>query len=100
MRPLFFRAVPRLPLLVTYWLGEDEFPSNAKILFDSNSGEPPADRCLCHPGQYAGIADHAKPPGRLVRQSTAANKKSLRLKNTFSDMRVQFQSQAQKIVVK
>lgn len=29
-----FAALPRIPLLVTYWLGEDEFPSAAKVLFD------------------------------------------------------------------
>ena len=29
-----FAALPRVPLLVTYWLGEDEFPSTSKVLFD------------------------------------------------------------------
>jgi hypothetical protein len=29
-----FAALPRVPLLVTYWQGEDEFPSTSKILFD------------------------------------------------------------------
>jgi hypothetical protein len=29
-----FTALPRIPLLVTYWLGEDEFPSASKVLFD------------------------------------------------------------------
>ena len=29
-----FLALPTVPLCVTYWLGEDEFPSNCKVLFD------------------------------------------------------------------
>jgi hypothetical protein len=29
-----FAALPRLPLLVTYWQGEDEIPSASKVLFD------------------------------------------------------------------
>jgi hypothetical protein len=32
-----FMALPRVPLLVTYWAGEDEFPASAKILFDSSA---------------------------------------------------------------
>jgi hypothetical protein len=30
-------ALPRLPLLVTYWLGDEDFPSSCKILFDSSA---------------------------------------------------------------
>lgn len=30
-----FRGLPRVPLLVSYWLGDEEFPSACKILFDS-----------------------------------------------------------------
>jgi hypothetical protein len=29
-----FAGLPNVPLLVTYWQGEDEFPSSAKVLFD------------------------------------------------------------------
>jgi hypothetical protein len=29
-----FAGLPRVPLLVTYWQGEEEFPSTSKILFD------------------------------------------------------------------
>ena len=29
-----FQALPRVPLLVTYWLGDEDFPSSCKILFD------------------------------------------------------------------
>jgi len=31
-----FQALPRLPLLVTYWLGDEDFPSSCKILFDES----------------------------------------------------------------
>jgi hypothetical protein len=30
-----FRGLPRMPLVLAYWLGEDEFPSTSKVLFDS-----------------------------------------------------------------
>jgi hypothetical protein len=33
-RSFFFQALPRVPLIVTYWLGDDDFPSSCKILFD------------------------------------------------------------------
>lgn len=32
-----FQALPRVPLILAYWLGEDEFPSNCKVLFDSET---------------------------------------------------------------
>jgi hypothetical protein len=32
-----FTALPRLPLLVNYWLGDEDFPSSCKILFDSSA---------------------------------------------------------------
>jgi hypothetical protein len=32
-----FRPLPRVPLLATYWLGDDDFPSSCKILFDSSA---------------------------------------------------------------
>lgn len=31
-----FYALPRLPLLVNYWCGDEDFPSSCKILFDSS----------------------------------------------------------------
>lgn len=41
-----FQPLPRVPLLVTYWLGEDEFPPSAKILFDSSArSHLPIDVC-------------------------------------------------------
>jgi hypothetical protein len=32
-----FQALPRLPLLATYWLGDEDFPSSCKILFDGSA---------------------------------------------------------------
>src|SRR5262245_59327509 len=29
-----FQPLPQVPLLVTYWLGDEDFPSSCKILFD------------------------------------------------------------------
>lgn len=41
-----FQALPRVPLMVTYWLGDDEFPSSCKILFDSSASHYlPIDGC-------------------------------------------------------
>jgi hypothetical protein len=30
-----FHGFPRMPLILAYWLGEDDFPSTCKVLFDS-----------------------------------------------------------------
>jgi hypothetical protein len=41
-----FTPLPRIPLLMTYWLGEDEFPCSARILFDRSAGSQlPIDVC-------------------------------------------------------
>lgn len=41
-----FYALPRLPLLVNYWCGDEDFPSSCKILFDrSVSHYLPTDVC-------------------------------------------------------
>jgi hypothetical protein len=32
-----FQALPRVPLLATYWLGDEDFPSSCKILFDESA---------------------------------------------------------------
>jgi hypothetical protein len=41
-----FAALPRVPLLVTYWQGEEEFPSTSKILFDPTAtNHLPIDVC-------------------------------------------------------
>ena len=41
-----FQSLPRVPLLVTYWLGDEDFPSSCKILFDAAAGHYlPTDAC-------------------------------------------------------
>jgi hypothetical protein len=41
-----FEALPRVPLLLVYWLGDDEFPPRAHILFDESAGHHlPVDAC-------------------------------------------------------
>jgi hypothetical protein len=30
-----FQVLPRMPLVLAYWVGEEEFPSTCKVLFDS-----------------------------------------------------------------
>jgi hypothetical protein len=32
-----FQALPRVPLMLTYWLGDADFPSSCKILFDESA---------------------------------------------------------------
>lgn len=32
-----FQALPRVPMMVTYWLGDEDFPSSCKILFDASA---------------------------------------------------------------
>jgi hypothetical protein len=33
-----FRPLPRVPMAVVYWQGDDEFPPNASVLFDASAG--------------------------------------------------------------
>jgi hypothetical protein len=41
-----FQALPRVPVLVTYWLGDEDFPSSCKILFDESASHYlPIDAC-------------------------------------------------------
>jgi hypothetical protein len=32
-----FQALPRVSLMITYWLGDEDFPSSCKILFDASA---------------------------------------------------------------
>ena len=41
-----FQALPRVPLMLTYWLGDEEFPSSCKVLFDESASHyVPIDAC-------------------------------------------------------
>jgi hypothetical protein len=41
-----YQALPRVPLLVVYWLGDEDFPPNSQILFDAAvSHHMPTDAC-------------------------------------------------------
>lgn len=41
-----FQPLPRVPLMVTYWLGDEDFPSSCKILFDESANHYlPIDAC-------------------------------------------------------
>jgi hypothetical protein len=41
-----FQALPRVPLLVVYWLGDEDFPPNSQILFDAAiDHHMPTDAC-------------------------------------------------------
>ena len=41
-----FEAFPRVPLMLTYWLGDEAFPSSCKVLFDESASHYlPVDGC-------------------------------------------------------
>ena len=41
-----FQALPHVPLMLTYWLGDEDFPSSCKVLFDASvSHYLPIDAC-------------------------------------------------------
>ncbi len=41
-----FQALPRVPLVAAYWLGDEDFPPSARILFDESAGHHlPTDAC-------------------------------------------------------
>src|SRR5687768_14904079 len=49
-----FQALPRLPLMVTYWLGDADFPSSSKIPFDEAACHYlPIDACAVLGGMLA-----------------------------------------------
>ena len=60
------QALPNLPMLVTYWLGDEDFPSSCKILFDSSATHYlPIDGCAFAGSMLAGKLrrPNASPPG-------------------------------------
>jgi len=41
-----FQALPKVPLMLTYWLGDEDFPSSCKVLFDESASHYlPIDAC-------------------------------------------------------
>ena len=41
-----FQALPRVPLMLMYWLGDEDFPSSCKVLFDESASHYlPVDGC-------------------------------------------------------
>ena len=49
-----FQALPRVPLMVTYWIGDEDFPSSCKILFDGSACHYlPIDACAVLDGMLA-----------------------------------------------
>jgi len=49
-----FQALPPVPLMVTYWLGDEDFPSSCKILFDESACHYlPVDACAILGGMLA-----------------------------------------------
>lgn len=57
------QALPNLPMLVTYWLGDEDFPSACKILFDSSATHYlPIDGCAIAGSMLAGKLRSPKSP--------------------------------------
>ncbi len=49
-----FPALPRVPLLLTYWLGDEDFPSTCNVLFDAHATHYlPIDACAVLGGLLA-----------------------------------------------
>lgn len=50
-----FPALPRVPLLLAFWLGDEDFPSSCKVLFDSSATHYlPIDGCAILGSQLTG----------------------------------------------
>ena len=50
-----FAPLSRVPLQVVYWLGDEDFPSSCKILFDASATHYlPIDRCAILGSQLTG----------------------------------------------
>lgn len=50
-----FQALPRVPLLITFWLGDEDFPSSCKVLFDASATHYlPIDGCAILGSQLTG----------------------------------------------
>jgi len=57
-----FQAFPRLPLMLTYWLGDEDFPSSCKVLFDESASHYlPVDGCAILGSMLTQRIIHNKP---------------------------------------
>jgi len=56
-----FQALPKVPLMLTYWLGDEDFPSSCKALFDSSAAHYlPIDGCAILGSTLTGRVIRAK----------------------------------------
>ena len=56
-----FQALPRVPLMLTYWLGDEDFPSSCKVLFDESASHYlPIDACAILGSKLTRRLDMAK----------------------------------------
>jgi len=56
-----FQALPRVPLMLTYWLGDEDFPSSCKVLFDESASHYfPIDACAILGSMLTGRVIRAK----------------------------------------
>ncbi len=56
-----FQALPKVPLMLTYWLGDEDFPSSCKVLFDEFvSHYLPIDACAILGSTLTGRVIRAK----------------------------------------
>ena len=56
-----FQALPKVPLMLTYWLGDEDFPSSCKVLFDSSAAHYlPIDGCAILGSTLTGRVIRAK----------------------------------------
>jgi len=56
-----FQALPHVPLMLTYWLGDEDFPSSCKVLFDGSAGHYlPIDACAILGSMLTGRVIRAK----------------------------------------
>ncbi len=56
-----FQALPQVPLMLTYWLGDEDFPSSCKVLFDPSATHYlPIDGCAILGSTLTGRVIRAK----------------------------------------
>lgn len=56
-----FQALPKVPMMLTYWLGDEDFPSSCKVLFDESASHYlPIDACAILGSMLTGKVIRAK----------------------------------------